>query len=270
MLWSEVFDYQSWTENDYRNYTEHAVTWLETFPDESFTPTLSQMDAFVASINIGAVGMVETEATNGTTCQTLRPQLIVDEFARQAMLQDSLRVRDEPGGTATGENVFPGQLVVVLDGPTCIDDVNWWQIESPDGWSGWVAEAVGEDYFFQPVTRSPTPTANFTPSAVPPTATRRPYLTRTPYPPTGCTVYPFTQTVARTLPDPASPSVGWFEYNVPYYVAGRYERPGEGYVWWWVVHNARAKLNSDRWIREDFVREEGNCDDQPFVDPYTD
>ncbi|MEO0566080.1 MAG: hypothetical protein AAF125_28490, partial [Chloroflexota bacterium] len=61
-----------------------------------------------------------------------------------------------------------------------------------------------------------------------------------------------------------------FERDTPYYVGGQYEREGEGFVWWLAVHSPQSGINRNSWIREDFVREEGNCEGQPFVDPYTD
>jgi hypothetical protein len=259
----EAFDYDAFLVAYHGEYLPAAKFMYENAPVSTFTPNLDALDAMMASFSINRV-----EMTGG--CNSLTPQLIVDQMARQALSSDSLRVRSEPGGEPTGDNVFPGETLLVISGPECVNDVNWWQIQSPAGWTGWVAEAADDFYYFNPVTITPSPTTTFTPSPTytpGPTATYSP--TRTPIV-TDCILIPLAQTNLHALPDPDSPVNGRMErYNARTYYGWRYyEREGEGYRWWLLAPISNNLYGW--WVREDFVREEGDCDSLPFLDPYQD
>ena len=43
--------------------------------------------------------------------------------------------------------------VDVIDGPRCVESVNWWQVELQDGRRAWVAEGSDEEYFLRPSER---------------------------------------------------------------------------------------------------------------------
>lgn len=270
-LWREELYYDGLLET-FSDYSAASEMMLNSFPSSAFTPDLSELDALISSITVGDVGVTVTESDSGDSCETLRPRLIVDEMARQALAQDSLRVRAEPNGDATGENVFPGQLVTVLDGPVCANNVNWWQIVSPDGWTGWVGEAAGDNYFFDPITRTPTPTITptpsitYTPSA---TATYRPYMTTTPWV-TQCGVTPLADTTGRSLPDPESYGYLPLLQGHKYYAEAQYQRPGEDFPWWYVVPDVEFDhMGVHRWVRADFVTEEGDCEGLPIIPEET-
>ena len=62
----------------------------------------------------------------------------------------AVNVRNAPGGSQVGQ-IQPGETFIVLDGPTCAQTFSWWEIESENGISGWIAEGV-DDYFVEPYT----------------------------------------------------------------------------------------------------------------------
>jgi hypothetical protein len=260
----EAFDYDAFLIAYNGEYLPAAKFMFENAPASTFTPNLDALDAMMASFSVNPV-----EMTDG--CNSLTPQLIVDEMARQALTSDSLRVRNAPGGEPTGDNVFPGETLLVSSGPECVNDVNWWQIQSPAGWTGWVAEAADDFYYFNPVTITPSPTITFTPSPTytpGPTATYEP--TNTPVV-TDCILIPLAQTNLHDLPQPNSAVRGRLEVNSTrtYYATHYYERAGEGFRWW-RLPPAAANVVYGTWVREDFVREVGDCDSLPFMDAYRD
>jgi hypothetical protein len=84
-----------------------------------------------------------------------------------------------------------------------------------------------------------------------------------------CTVTPIADTNVRVSPDVnASPS-GYAAANTEYTADRQYVRAGESYPWWHLVDDADVLplgegLPADgRWLRADFVKEEGDCDNLP-------
>ena len=262
------WDYEAF-EDVYGDYMDVMSDVVAALPPESFSPELEVLDQVIESLDLTNFNQETLETSDGETCVTLRSRLIVDEFAQQALAQDSLRVRSEPGGESTGENVFPGDLVAVLSGPVCFNDVAWWEIESDEGWTGWVAEASGNSYFFAPITRTPLPSATptitptFTPSPIP---TRGPTQTATV---SDCIVTVINQTWTRLDPSGDSRRSSIIQRGTEFYAIGQYQRQGEGFPWWLLGSRLNHYYNTsyNTWIRADFVTEEGDCDNLPIVDP---
>jgi hypothetical protein len=108
-------------------------------------------------------------ATADARCGVLDTRLHVGQNARQAMSgNSSLRVRDAAGGTVIPETfLYPGDVVMVLEGPVCVDEVNWWRVTSAQaGWTGWIAESKDDNYYMSLIPPTPTPY----PTRVPATA----------------------------------------------------------------------------------------------------
>jgi hypothetical protein len=150
-----------------------------------------------------------------------------------------------------------------------MDNVAWWQVSSTEGWSGWVAEGGQDNYFFDPVTRTPIPTLTFTPTL---TYTPRPIPTRGPTSTpsvSSCIVIPFQDTRLRVQPDVNSNQSGVAGRNTRYYAQAMYQRPGEDFPWWQLGARENATTNNwgitGSWLRADFVTEEGNCDALPVI-----
>jgi hypothetical protein len=78
---------------------------------------------------------------------------------------DPLRVRSAPQTGEIVDLLYKGYAMRVVAGPECREGIAWWQVELREGNTGWVAEGVGDEYFFE-VTLS----ANIAPVVVPPDA----------------------------------------------------------------------------------------------------
>jgi len=60
-------------------------------------------------------------------------------------------LREAPTRSATILAQIPGDTIInVLDGPTCADSINWWQISSAT-LTGWMAEGAGAEYYMVPI-----------------------------------------------------------------------------------------------------------------------
>lgn len=66
------------------------------------------------------------------------------------------RLRDNPGGKQIGQ-IDALDTFRIVDGPQCVDGINWWQVEV-GGVTGWTAEGVDGDYLIEMVELLPTPT----------------------------------------------------------------------------------------------------------------
>ncbi|MDX1990847.1 MAG: SH3 domain-containing protein [bacterium] len=87
-----------------------------------------------------------------------------------------------------------------------------------------------------------------------------------------CVLTAFADTNVRDEPLLSSKAVGYMPANVPIAADAQFERLGEGINWWRLVPGAPLALFAGepsgvgRWIRADFVREEGDCDALPSVE----
>jgi hypothetical protein len=103
-----------------------------------------------------------------------------------------LRVRQYAGTSAPqiGE-LQRGDTFEIMEGPLCVDGIQWWTIETPDGLYGAIAEGADGEYFVAPVIIDPTATA----------------VLATPVMPAAPTLPPFP--AVDTAPMPRSAFVQW-------------------------------------------------------------
>ncbi len=280
---------------DPANFDAYVTAASEAISNASrtaFTPNLLDLDMIFASMEITTANTASVEFTlQEATCSGFPTRLSAGQYGVQALSEDPLSLRDAPGGSLTNENIFPGDIVRVLAGPECAAGLDWWQVESVDsGFSGWVAESFTE-YFFSPATATftptltrtltltMTPTITLTPSQ---TFTPRPTITPGPSPtptrtntplPTAtlisgrCRIFPLADTNMRVAPDGEAQVAGYVRANAAIYVDAQFSRAGEGFVWWRLADATQVlELNGrrgGRWVREDFVTEEGACSTLP-------
>jgi Bacterial SH3 domain len=65
---------------------------------------------------------------------------------------DPVRVRQEPGLSGTYiTQLYNGATFTVIGGSQQIDNYIWWQITTPDGVTGWIAEGEYGEYYVQPL-----------------------------------------------------------------------------------------------------------------------
>ncbi len=89
-------------------------------------------------------------SANGASCgDSLEPRLTVGAMGRVTP-GNSNNVRAEASKTGKLLGQIPGgESFDVLDGPTCADGLNWWQVRYGD-LEGWTVEAAGIDYWLEP------------------------------------------------------------------------------------------------------------------------
>lgn len=204
-------------------------------------------------------------ATADARCGILDTRLQVGQDARQALSgNSSLRVRDAAGGKAIPETfLYPGDVVMVLEGPVCVEEVNWWRVRSTEeGWTGWVAESMEDNYYMSLIPPSPTPR----PPAPEPTA----------YPDYNCEYTASRHTEERALLEPRSNGM-WQYYLFPtdtYYAMGRHEDT-EGVIWYLFRPTSRLTGFPDgggNWHNRSFWlnRASGSgCSDVPYTPGFT-
>ncbi len=79
------------------------------------------------------------------------PRLIVGNQGRVAFTNGvPLRVRSTPNGNILTQ-IAEGTSFSVLGGPQCAGGYLWWQIETPNGQSGWSAEGDSDGYYVEPI-----------------------------------------------------------------------------------------------------------------------
>ena len=87
------------------------------------------------------------------------PRLSVGGLARVTP-GDPNNVRDVPARSGTLVGAIPGgEVFAVLEGPECVDGLNWWRVEY-ESLTGWTVEGAGTDYWVEPYqapTSTPTP-----------------------------------------------------------------------------------------------------------------
>lgn len=84
----------------------------------------------------------------------LAPRLAAGELGRVTP-GPANNLRAEPARRAEKlGQIAAGQVFRVVDGPACVDDFTWWQVEYgvADGWvTGWTVESGASDYFLEPL-----------------------------------------------------------------------------------------------------------------------
>ncbi len=59
--------------------------------------------------------------------------------------------------TGVSVQLYSGNTLTVLGGPSCNGRINWWRVESANGTRGWVAEGTWAQYFVVPADDAQNP-----------------------------------------------------------------------------------------------------------------
>ncbi len=109
--------------------------------------------ALALSILLVSVSLTNPAAAQGTTCPNApQPRLVV---GRQAHVTPGApnNVRAQPSRSAQVLTQIPGDSYIdVIGGPTCADNMAWWQIRYGGNETGWMAEGSGKTYYVEPTT----------------------------------------------------------------------------------------------------------------------
>ncbi|NDJ85822.1 MAG: SH3 domain-containing protein [Chloroflexi bacterium] len=84
-------------------------------------------------------------------CPGAPPARLVLNNLAEVVSANTIRLRANPGlETNTVLNVSPGEQVLVIEGPTCMDQFIWWKVRLNDDTEGWMAEGNAGQYFLEP------------------------------------------------------------------------------------------------------------------------
>ena len=99
--------------------------------------------------------IVSPNGTSSESCPGAPPQRLTEGGEGVVCTQsDNVRLRNGPSrGSDIILNMPPGTPFTVLSGPRCADDWSWWEVQTTDGITGWVAEGGDsvDPYFVCPL-----------------------------------------------------------------------------------------------------------------------
>lgn len=90
------------------------------------------------------------------------PRLAVGEMAVVSAAAGRLNLRSLPAVATGVENqVYAGNQLTVIGGPSCNGLYTWWRVETANGTRGWVAEGTWEHYYVVPLEDAEDPPTPF-------------------------------------------------------------------------------------------------------------
>jgi hypothetical protein len=90
------------------------------------------------------------------------PRLAVGEMAVVSEAAGRLNLRALPAvDTGVEIQVYAGNQLTVIGGPSCNGLYTWWRVESENGSRGWVAEGTWENYYVIPLEDAQDPPTPF-------------------------------------------------------------------------------------------------------------
>ena len=115
------------------------------------------------------IGDLDLQAPNGASCPGApATRLTVGETARVTFTDGTpLNIRNAPSGEQLMQ-IPEGTVVTVIEGPSCANGYQWWNLSLGNGTGGWAAEGNQESYFLEPFDNTVEP---IDPLRIAPTAT---------------------------------------------------------------------------------------------------
>lgn len=90
------------------------------------------------------------------------PRLAIGEMAVVSTAAGRLNLRSLPAVDTGVENqVYAGNQLTVIGGPSCNGLYTWWRVETANGTRGWVAEGTWEHYYVVPLEDAEDPPTPF-------------------------------------------------------------------------------------------------------------
>jgi hypothetical protein len=148
--------------SEYTRYRQAVIDKLNATSPDEFTPSLTQLDELIESMQVGTAPVAAT-ATPGTATQTATltaqcpgapaTRLNVGSFAYvnpEPPLPNNLRSKPGENNELIGY-IEPGQAMKILEGPECADGWLWWKVRTLEtDLTGWTAEGDGQGYWLIP------------------------------------------------------------------------------------------------------------------------
>jgi hypothetical protein len=143
-------------------YDELVINLYKKFEENKLAHNRSWLNLFglaclLCIFNVAISTPTMVVAQTDSCADTLVPRLTIGTVGRVTH-GNSNNVRDTPSTTGKLVGKLPGgESFKVMDGPTCADGFNWWQVHTTD-FDGWTVEADNTDYWLRPY----APTLNMT------------------------------------------------------------------------------------------------------------
>ena len=113
---------------------------------KTILPLILLILALYASPNLGVMRAAADACPNAPA-----PRLHIGMEAVVAATVGPLNLRALPAvSTGIEVQLYSGNVLVVLAGPSCNGHFNWWRVETRSGRRGWVAEGTWERYWVVP------------------------------------------------------------------------------------------------------------------------
>jgi hypothetical protein len=134
----------------YDRYQRTITQKLDSTPPEEFSPTLSNLDELIESLQVGSTG----QESASLPCLNAPPtRLRIDMFAYvnpDPPLPNNVR-RDAGKDNALIGEIEPGQAMKILEGPKCADGWVWWKVRTLEtDLVGWTPEGDVQNYWLIP------------------------------------------------------------------------------------------------------------------------
>jgi hypothetical protein len=269
---------------DYGAYLDSVISTLVTSEPEAFSPPLETLDAMMALLQIdpatladviqvgeqmAAVYDTRVAAWEYGSCgrSDLPSRLSIGDTARSTFQSPYLvGAYNMPGEEEAGWTIFPGDMVVVLDGPVCVQNQDYWLVYSDVsavGSAGWVAEqgpfleAEKDRYYLEPASDRVVPPDTLPGQTV-----------------TDCTITPLLYAYAVDEGSLLTGDyIGRLKNGVPYYADALLRRPEGGVLWWRLAPGATIygldeplTPQGTLWVRAIQVSESNGCMEMPVIE----
>ncbi|NLX11375.1 MAG: SH3 domain-containing protein [Chloroflexi bacterium] len=124
------------------------IVWRDGTPAAYSFPEVEWWNGLLwapAAWRVGSVQPPESVSCPGAP----QPRLMIGDTGR-VLPGPPNNLRDQPGsGTVIGQ-IASGDSFTVLDGPRCVNEMNWWQVDA-NGTVGWTAEGDASAYWLEPL-----------------------------------------------------------------------------------------------------------------------
>jgi len=126
-------------------YTPSGVNQLRSWQIDSVAPQNARRYELLSLGSVGADGVSGT----AVVCPDALPTRVkVGDTGIVISDPDPLRARSSAPDGDIVELLYRDYVFAIIGGPVCDDGILWWEIRLRDERTAWVAEGVGEEYFF--------------------------------------------------------------------------------------------------------------------------
>ena len=103
-------------------------------------------------VSIFLFGFDDFSQLQASCAPTIESRLSIGQQARVTIDEQFLRIREDAGIESEPlVDLSTGDVINVIDGAICMEDMYWWQVVTESGVHGWSVEYNSETYFVEPL-----------------------------------------------------------------------------------------------------------------------